>query len=154
MRFVLNSLAVVAPDWLLCYSDASWVERYGHRIEENCLPKSEGDRLTLAQQIGTDGRKLLTAVFDSLSPAWLREVPAIEVLRRIWVQNYFVEDGQLRWREAENLPPATLFISSPYDPEAHLGKKRTTLWTGYKVHLTETCEQTLPHRPRNAQRAP
>jgi transposase len=42
-------------------------------------------------------------------------------------------------------PPATLFISSPYDPEAHLGKKRSTLWTGYKVHLTETGEQTLPH---------
>jgi transposase len=84
-------------------------------------------------------------VFDSSAPAWLREIPAIQVLRRIWVQNYFVEDEQLRWREAGNLPPATLFINSPYDPEAHRGKKRTTLWTGYKVHLTETCEQTLPH---------
>jgi transposase len=77
---------------------------------------------------------------------WLREIPAIQVLHRIWIQNYFFEeDGQLRWREAGNLPPATLFISSPYDPDAHRGKKRTTLWTGYKVHLTETCEQTLPH---------
>ncbi len=148
MRFALNNLAVVVPDWLLCYSDACWVERYGHRIEESRLPKSEGDRLALAEQIGEDGRKLLTAVFDSLAPAWLREIPAIEVLRQIWVQNYFVEvedDGQFRWREAGNLPPATLFITSPYDPQAHRGKKRTTLWTGYKVHLTETCEQTLPH---------
>jgi transposase len=145
MRFALNSLAVVAPDWLLCCSDACWVERYGHRIEENRLPKSEGDRLALAHQIGEDGRKLLTACFDALSPTWLRELPAIEVLRQIWVQNYCVEDEQLRWREAGNLPPATLFISSPYDPEAHRGKKRTTLWTGYKVHLTETCEPTLPH---------
>lgn len=126
MRFALNSLAVVAPDWLLSEVDAQWVERYGHRIEENRLPKSEGERLALAQQIGEDGRKLLTAIFDSLSPAWLREIPAIEVLRRIWVQNYFVEDEYLRWREAENLPPATLFINSPYDPEAHRGKKRTT----------------------------
>ncbi len=41
--------------------------------------------------------------------------------------------------------PATLFINSPYDPEAHMGKKRSTLWTGYKVHLTETCEPTQPH---------
>jgi len=145
MRFALNSLAVAAPDWLLCCSDACWVERYGHRIEENRLPKSEGDRLVLAQQIGEDGQKLLTAVCDPLSPAWLREMPAIEVLRQIWVQNYFVEDEQLRWREGENLPPATLFINSPYDPEAHRGKKRTTVWTGYKVHLTETCEQALPH---------
>jgi transposase len=146
MRSALNSLAVAAPDWLLPHSDAQWVERYGHRIEESRLPKSETDRLALAEQIGADGKHLLTAVFDSLAPRWLRELPAIQVLRRIWVQNYFFEeDGQLRWREAGNLPPATLFINSPYDPEAHLGKKRTTLWTGYKVHLTETCEQTLPH---------
>lgn len=145
MRFALNSLAVVAPDWLLSEVDAQWVERYGHRIEESRLPKAERDRLALAEQIGEDGRKLLTAVFASLTHAWLREIPAIQVLRRIWVQNYFVEDEQLRWREGENLPPATLFINSPYDPEAHRGKKRTTLWTGYKIHLTETCEQTLPH---------
>lgn len=44
-----------------------------------------------------------------------------------------------------SLPAATQFINSPYDPEARLGKKRSTLWTGYKIHLTETCEQTLPH---------
>jgi transposase len=145
MRFALNSLAVAAPDWLLPRSDAQWVERYAHRIEESRLPKSEGDRLALAEQIGEDGRKVLTAVFDSSAPAWRREIPAIQVLRRIWVQNYFVEDEQLRWRESGNLPPATVFINSPYDPDAHLGKKRATLWTGYKVHLTETCEQTLPH---------
>lgn len=131
MRFALNSLAVAAPDWLLSRSDAQWVERYGHRIEESRLPKSEGGRLTLAEQMGADGRKVLTAVFDSSAPAWLREIPAIQVLRRIWVQNSFIEDEHLRWREAGNLPPATLFINSPYDPEAHRGKKRTTLWTGY-----------------------
>jgi transposase len=145
MRFALNSLAVVASDWLLTCSDAEWVERYGHRIEESRLPKSQVDRLAMAELIGKDGEKVLAAVFDPLAPAWLREVPALQVLRRIWVQNYLSEDGQLRWREAEDLPPATLFINSPYDPEARLGKKRSTLWTGYKVHFTETCEQTLPH---------
>jgi len=31
MRFALGSLAVVAPNWLLSWSDAQWVERYGHR---------------------------------------------------------------------------------------------------------------------------
>jgi hypothetical protein len=25
------------------------------------------------------------------------------------------------------------------------GKKRETRWTGYKVHLTETCEEDAPH---------
>jgi len=145
IRFALNSLAVVAPDWLLGHSDGSWVEHYGHRIEESRLPRSQADRLAMAELIGADGWKVLTAVFDPLAPAWLREIPALQTLRQIWVQNYSVEDEQLRWREAENIPPATLFINSPYDPEARLGKKRSTLWTGYKVHLTETCEQTLPH---------
>ena len=48
MRFALGSLAVVAPDWLFSEVDAQWVERYGHRIEESRLPKSEGDRLALS----------------------------------------------------------------------------------------------------------
>ena len=145
IRFALNSKAVVAPDWLLVHGDAEWVERSGHRIEESRLPKSEGDRLTVAELMGEDGWKVLCAVFDPLAPAFLREIPAIQVLRQIWVQNYWMEDGHLRWRAAEHIPPATLFINSPYDPQAHLGKKRRTLWTGYKVHLTETCEQTLAH---------
>ena len=36
--------------------------------------------------------------------------------------------------------PAWLFLSSPNDPDARLGKKRTTQWIGYKVHLTESCD--------------
>ena len=53
------------------------------------------------------------------------------VLHRIWFQNYSVEeDGHFRWRETGNIPPATLFINSLMRPDAHRGKKRTTLWTG------------------------
>jgi transposase len=51
----------------------------------------------------------------------------------------------LRWREADNIPPAAQFISSPYDLEAHYARKHTTQWVGYKVHITETCEDDLPH---------
>ena len=31
MRFALNSLAVVAGEWLLAHSDPEWLDRYGHR---------------------------------------------------------------------------------------------------------------------------
>ena len=103
-----SSLAVVAPDWLLAHCDAEWTRRYGHRIEESRLPTSEGDRLAVATVIGADGRKVLTAVCDPLAPSWLREIPAVQVLRQIWVQNDWMEDGHLRWREAEHIPPATL----------------------------------------------
>jgi transposase len=31
MRFALNSLAVIAGDWLLEHSNPEWLDRYGHR---------------------------------------------------------------------------------------------------------------------------
>lgn len=145
MRFALNSLAVVAGDWLLEHSDESWLRRYGHRIEEKRLPKSQEDRLAAAEIIGQDGWKLLTDLFDPMAPGWLREIPAIDILRRIWIQNYRYEDGQVHWRDQSDIPDASLFINSPYDPQARYAKKYDTRWTGYKVHVTETCDVEQPH---------
>src|SRR5689334_15163494 len=67
----------------------------------------------------------LRALFDPGAPAWLREVPAVDILRQVWVQNYQWTEGKLAWRAADNLPPAALYVSSPYDVEAHYRKKRT-----------------------------
>ncbi len=145
MRFALNSLAVVAGDWLLEHSDPDWLDRYGHRIEEARLPQSQEERQAVAELIGRDGSHLLTALYAAEAPALLREIPAIEILRRIWVQNYVWIEGQLHWRSHDDLPPGKDFINSPYDQEARYGKKRETRWTGYKVHLTETCEEKRPH---------
>ena len=38
-----------------------------------------------------------------------------------------------------------MLICTPYDVEARLGAKRRTTWTGYKVHVTETCDVDTPH---------
>ena len=145
LRAALNSLAVVAPDWLRAQVPVEWYERYGSRVEEYHLPKEASKRQALAEQIGLDGSYLLEAIRDASAPAWLREVPAVEVLRRVWVQQFLIEDGQVRWRANENIAPASILISSPYDPQAHLSVKRSTVWTGYKVHVTETCDEELPH---------
>ena len=130
MRFALNSLAVVAGEWLLAHAEDEWLYRYGHRIEESRLPKSRADRQELAETIGKDGVLLLNAVFDAATPSWLREIPALQLLRRIWVQNYRYEDGQLHWRSIEDIPPSTISIGSPYDCEARYSKKRSTTWEG------------------------
>lgn len=145
MRFALGSLAIVAGDWLLAQSDPEWVDRYGHRIEESRLPRSQEGRQSVAEVIGRDGSTLLTEIFAVGAPSWLREIPAIQILRRIWVQNYVWVEDQLHWRSTEEVPPGKLFINSPYDQEARYGKKRETRWTGYKVHVTETCEEESPH---------
>lgn len=98
-----------------------------------------------AELIGADGSQLLSALSDPSAPADLWELPAVQTLRQTWVFQYYAEEGQLRWRKAEDLPPAGLHFDSPYDPEARFGNKRSITWTGYKVHLTETCEDEEIH---------
>jgi len=59
--------------------------------------------------------------------------------------NFFWEEGQIKVRNKDDLPPAHLTIRSPYDHEAHYGHKRDLSWFGYKVHFSETCDEELPH---------
>ena len=145
MRHALNTLAVVAPEWLRAASPHDWRDRYTRRAEDDRLPTTQTARAALTLTIGNDGWQLLSAVDHPDAPPWLREVPAVVILRRVWMQNYWWDGTQLRWREADNIPPAAQFISSPYDVEAHDARKHTTQWVGYKVHITETCEDDLPH---------
>jgi transposase len=88
----------------------------------------------------------LADIYTSQVPAWLREVPAVETLRRVGGQPFYLESGRGGWRtDKEGLPPAGLFIRSPDDVEARSGKKHTTSGVGYKVHVTETYEDDVPH---------
>lgn len=146
MRHALNSLAVAAPDWLREQIQPEWKDRYGPRVEDYRLPKSQPDRQAHAELIGADGYALLDRIYAVNAPSWLRQVPAIETLRRIWLQQYYRTETQTCWRtEQEGLPPSARFLNSPYDPDAHYAKKRSTSWVGYKVHLTETCDDDRPH---------
>ena len=126
LRHALNTLASLAPDWLRGWVPPTWFERYGRRFEEFRLPPGRPERYALAETIGADGFQLLTTVYDAIAPAWLRELPAVETLRRVWLQQFYAPDGPVRWRVAEDLPPGSLLISSPYDPEMRYSKKRTT----------------------------
>jgi transposase len=145
MRHALNTLAMVAPDWLLAHSQAEWVDRYGPRVDDYRLPESQADRQAYAELIATDGQLLLTAIYAATDSEWLRQIPAVQTLRQVWLQNYtWSEASTLAWREAENIAPAEQFIGSPYDVEAHYARKRSSSWVGYKVHLTETCDPDTP----------
>ena len=146
MRYALNSLAVLDPEWLRAHSQPEWVDRYGPRVEDYRLPKSEEERRAYAEIIGADGYALLSSVYAADAPEWLRKIPAVETLRRVWVQQYYITEAALQWRTAEEgWPPSSLLINSPYDVETRYASKRSTTWIGYKVHLTETCEANEPH---------
>ena len=83
---------------------------------------------------------------------WLRQVPAVEVLRRVWVQQFYPSRDGVQWRTAEHgIPPSSIFLSSPCDADAHLGRKRTAKWVGCKAHLAETCDKGKPHLTPHAQ---
>lgn len=145
MRHALNTLAVVAPAWLRAQTPPEWVDRYAARMENYRLPSDEAARHALALRIGADGAGLLAALWDPRTAAGLRTLEAVEMLRCIWVQQFYQEEGNIHWREQGSLPPASNWINSPYDPEVRYGNKRTHTWVGYKVHLTETCDADLPH---------
>jgi transposase len=112
LRAALNTLAVVAPEWLRSNSQTQWIKRYSTRVAEHRQPRSESQRLRLAQAYGEDGMQLLNYVFDTISPVWLRAVPAVEMLRRVWVQQYYLCENVLHWRTSEDIPPASVMISS------------------------------------------
>ncbi len=146
MRHALESLAVAAPDWLRVHAQLGWAERYGHRTFDDRLAKNAARWDERARTVGQDGHALLAAAFDPAAPGWLRQVPAVEILWRVWVQQFYLSAEGVQWRTAERgIPPSSIFLSSPYDTDAHLGRKRTTKWIGYKAHLTETCDEGKPH---------
>lgn len=154
LRQALNVLASVAPDWLRSWAPVEWYDRYSRRFEDYRLPKSRPDRYTLGEQIGRDGLLLWEQLSQQPELRQLRELPALEILRQVWVQQFMLQEEQLKWRTADDLPPASLLIQSPYDAEARFSQKRKTAWTGYKVHLTESCDEELPHLIVNVETTP
>lgn len=145
LRHVLNQLAIVAPNWLTAWLPDEWLARYGSRIEEAKFPQAESQRQRLMQTIAADGQQLLTQLLNDNSPDFLKQLPVVHLLWRLWIEQYEAVEGQLCWRQHGNLPPAAQMINSPYDAEARFSRKRNTTWTGYKVHLTESCDADLPH---------
>jgi transposase len=152
LRAALEALAVAVPDWLAGAIDESWQQVYGARIDDLHLPESQASRQALMVRYGADGYYLLEQVHGPGAPAWLRELPAVQALRRIWIQQFYreVTDGRQEVRrreklpEGDGLPPGRDRLISPYDLDARYSIKRETGWGGYKVHFTETCDAPGP----------
>ena len=156
LRAALNAVATVAPAWLQAVTPLAWYERYSRRIEESRLPKATAAREAYAHTVGEDGFLLLDALETPAVPEGLRALPSLEALRRTWQRHYErtarapaspgeLPEYEVRFKASRDWPPAAEGIESPYDIEARYRHKRDTPWTGYMVHVSETCESTAPH---------
>ncbi|MGW1076059.1 transposase [Streptomyces sp. NPDC002537] len=145
MRAALESLSAAAPVWLADHVRPAWWERYGQRASDCRMPKGEAARAELALTVASDGYELLDVVHAAEAPGWLREIPALGVLRAMWLQQHYRSHDGPRLRGKGELPPGAVAIKSPYEVDARYGGKRGRGWSGYKGHFTETCEADRPH---------
>jgi transposase len=146
MRRALNAMAVAAPGWLRSRARPEWALRYARPFDDRWLPKGKEERREEAEQIGADGFELLVALLEGdAAPAWLKELPAVETMRMVWLQNYLLTAEGVRWRtKEEGLPPTAKRLATPTDPESRGARRGEISWGGYKIHLTETCDEGAP----------
>jgi transposase len=140
MRAALNALAEQEPAWLSAHLKPDWMERYVHRFELARFPKAETQRQRLREQVGQDVAQLLGDIDAAQTPEALRRAPAVGLLRQVFAQHYEQQGQSVRWRDGPAVSNEQRVVS-PYDQEARSSRKRDQVWLGYKVHLTETCDQ-------------
>jgi transposase len=149
LRTALNALATAAPDWLRAVVPEAWYRRYARRIEDTRLPQAAAEREAYARTVGEDGFALLDRLDQPETAPELRRLPQIAVLRQVWARQFLREParpgGGVRLRAKADPPSAAAPIESPYDPQARYRNRRAVSWTGYIVHLSETCEDDAVH---------
>jgi DDE family transposase len=146
MRAARNALAEQQPEWLQAHLNPEWFARYVHRFELARFPKAETQRQLLREQVGTDVAQLLACLDEQSTPQAVRNEPAVMLLRQVFAQHYERQGEQIRWRDGPAVSNEERVVS-PSDPEARSSRKRDQVWLGYKVHMTETCDQhpDCPH---------
>jgi transposase len=152
LRAALNELATVAPDWLRGAAPAAWYQRYARRIEDSRLPQSAAEREACARTVGEDGFALLDLLERSEAAKELRQLPKVELLRQVWARHFLREPaepagggGAVRLRGKDDPPSSAPAIETPYDPQARFRTRSGISWTGYIVHVSESCEDDAVH---------
>lgn len=149
MRATLNELATVAPEWLTTIAPDEWYLRYGRRVEDYHLPKSDAKRSAYAQQVGEDAYYLLSCLETSEIGDW-QSFAQVKALKLMLARHYeYTTDApvgkRVRWKSKKELPRAEEGIESPYDVEARFRSRRGVNWIGYAVHFSETCDDDSCH---------
>ena len=153
LRAALNELAVVEPEWLQKLVPAEWYKRYGRRIEDTRLPNTAPKREAYAKIVGEDGFFLMDQIDASDFSEELNALSQVKALRIAWTRHYNSDtpsdpsdDGStVIFKTNAEVKKSSIKIESPYDIDARYRTKRDLSWTGYMVHLSETCDEESLH---------
>lgn len=160
VRAALEALAGAAPSWLAGHFGpdriTEWELRYAARIDSWRLPSSQTKWGRLAEVYGQDALALLRAVQASTAPSWLREIEAVQLLRQIFVQTYYVHADTrgrevVRKREADTdgVPrhhrpaPGPLPRPAQGDPSARVLRRRDQRGQARRV-LSQSATPAAP----------
>lgn len=154
LRVALRALLQADAPWTRATVPPIWEERYAARCVAERL--SERERSELEREIGQDGQWLLDRLAAETTPEALSQLPAVQVLRTVWAQQYAVRESgecggsggsnrrEVVWRQGGDYDGWTQ-IQSPHDPEARYSRKRDSEWIGDKLQVTETDDDDQPH---------
>lgn len=142
LRLAIRALLRADPTWAKATLPPVWEEWYGQRCVAERL--SEAERTRLQTETGHDGQWLLERLADPSTPATLISLEEVATLRTVWTQQYEVCEQQLVFRDLRGYD-GTQQIQSPHDAEARWSKKGSTSWVGYKLQVSETDDEELPH---------
>jgi transposase len=151
LRAALNEIATVEPQWLQGVASPAWHDLYDKRVESTRLPRRDKEREQYAKTVGEDGFRLLALLEAPTAPPGLDKLPKVAALRTAWLQHFerttSPPEGppSVRLKNSSEAVQAPEKIESPYDTEARYRSKSAMHWTGFMVHLSETCEDDSVH---------
>jgi transposase len=153
MRAALNQIATVDPEWLHGVATEEWHKRYDRVVDGLRLPESKAAKEALGISIGEDGFALLDALEKTHKTGKsLLELDKVQILKQQWVGHYkHTGKGRgrkVRMRDGPELARAADAVRSPYETEVrYCTRGGSREWIGYKVHLTETCDEDIDPHP-------
>ncbi|HYN63531.1 MAG TPA: transposase [Candidatus Limnocylindrales bacterium] len=142
LRLAITALLQADQSWARATLPPAWEEWYGQRCVAERL--SAAERTRLQTETGRDGQWLLERLADPTTPAALASLPEVVTLRSVWAQQYELREQQVVFQDLRGYD-GTLQIQSPHDAEARWSKKGRSHWVGYKLQVTETDDDELPH---------
>jgi transposase len=86
-------LAAFAPIWLEGILTPEFYERYGQKVEHSKRTRTAAEKEAKAIAIGQAGFYLLDAIYAENTSASIRSLKAVEVLRQVWLQQYYAPGG-------------------------------------------------------------